>query len=74
LPYKFIFVDLDDPTISIKRFKNAASQICTENSISIVIYGCSVSEGRNKNQCIQAGAEFLLKPITAANLRAILPN
>ncbi len=74
LPYKFIFVDLDDPTISIKRFKNTVSYICTENSISIAIYGCSMSEGRNKSQCIQAGAEFLLKPITAENLRAILPN
>lgn len=74
LPYKFIFVDLDDPTINLKRFKNTVTYICNENSVSVVVYGCSQSEGRNKNQAIQAGAEFLLKPISAATLKGVLPN
>jgi hypothetical protein len=72
--YRFIFVDLDDPTISLKRFKTTVNQICADNGVKIGIYGCSQSEGRSKNQCIQAGAEFLLKPITAFSLKAILPN
>lgn len=74
LPYKFIFVDLDDPTINLKRFMTTVTAICRENSCSITVYGCSQAEGRNKPACAAAGAEFLKKPFSAAVLRSTLPN
>lgn len=46
--YKFIFVDLDDPTINLKRFMTTVTQLCKENQKSITVYGCSQSEARGK--------------------------
>lgn len=73
LPYKFIFVDMDDPTISIKRFTAAMTAVTKEHGISITVYGCGTNEARAKPQCAQAGAEFLKKPVSAEILRQVLP-
>jgi hypothetical protein len=40
-PYRFIFVDLDDPTINLKRFKTTVTQITQDHGVKILIYGCS---------------------------------
>jgi hypothetical protein len=73
-PYRFIFVDLDDPTINLKRFMTTVTGICREQGCSIVVYGCSTSEARNKPVCAAAGAEFIKKPFTAAALKSTLPK
>ena len=72
-PYKFIFVDMDDPTISIKRFMTTVVAITKEHGISITVYGCGTNENRARPQCTQAGAEFLKKPVTPDHLRLTLP-
>jgi hypothetical protein len=71
-PYKFIFVDQDDPTINIKRFMITVKQVCNDHGATVSVFGCSSSEGRSKNQCLQAGAQFLLKPISASTLKSVL--
>lgn len=73
-PYKFIFVDLDDPTINLKRFMTTVTGICKDNNCSIIVYGCSQSEPRSKPVCIAAGAQFMKKPITGNTLKAMLPQ
>lgn len=72
-PYKFIFVDMDDPTISIKRFMATVTAFSREHDITMVVYGCGTNEKRSKAQCIQAGAEYLSKPVTPETLRGTLP-
>jgi hypothetical protein len=71
-PYKFIFADLDDPTINIKRFMGNVNAICNENDRSITVYGCSSNENRHKPICTSSGAEFMKKPITSSTLRNTL--
>ena len=71
-PYKYIFVDMDDPTINLKRFMGSVTSICKDNNVSMTVYGCSQAESRNKPQCLAVGAEFLKKPVTAAVLRTTL--
>ena len=73
LPYKFIFVDMDDPTINIKRFVDAMDPLLKEHGVSITVYGCGTNESRARPKCAQAGAEFLKKPVTPEALRLTLP-
>ena len=73
-PYKFIFVDLDDPTINLKRFMGTVKSITEEHEKSVTVYGCSQNETRNKPSCLAAGAEFMKKPFTAGTLRLSLPH
>jgi hypothetical protein len=71
-PYKIIFVDLDDPTINLKRFMVTVTGICKDNNCSMIVFGCSRSEMRSKPVCIAAGAQFLKKPVTLDLLKAAL--
>lgn len=60
-----MFVDLDDPTINLKRFMTTVKAITEEQGKSITVYGCGSNESRHRPQCIQNGAEFIKKPISA---------
>jgi hypothetical protein len=71
-PYKFIFVDMDDPTVNIKRLMGTIVAIAKENGVSMVVYGCGSIEKRQAPQCAQAGAVYVMKPVTADALRAII--
>lgn len=73
-PYKFIFVDVDDPTINLQRFMVTVTQICNEKGRTISVYGCGSNEAKGKKACASAGAQYFLKPVTAAALRANLPD
>lgn len=73
-PYKFIFVDMDDPTINFKRFMQTVKQVTEEHGAAIFVYGCSTNENRNAPKCTETGAYFMKKPITAALLKVTLPS
>lgn len=47
-PYKYIFIDLDDPTISVKRFMLAAKEVFNQKGKNIPVFGCGSQEGRQK--------------------------
>ena len=74
LPYKFIFVDIDDPTINLQRFMTSVTQISNEKRAKpILVFGCGQFETRGKKICQSAGAIYIQKPVTAAVLRANIP-
>jgi hypothetical protein len=73
IPYKFIFVDIDDPTINLQRFMVTVTQICNDKGKPIPVYGCGQNETRGKKICAAAGVSYLQKPVLAAVLKANLP-
>lgn len=71
-PYKFIFVDLADPTINMKRFMTTVQGICKDHNCEMTVFGCSQFEARSKPACLAAGARFLKKPVALAALKQAL--
>ena len=57
-PYKFIFVDVDDPTINLQRFMVTVTQISSEKGRTIPVYGCGSNETRGKKVCASAGVQY----------------
>jgi hypothetical protein len=72
-PYKFIFVDLDDPTINLQRFMVTVTQLCNEKDRKIPVYGCGLHEARGKKICASSGVTYMQKPVSGAALRSNLP-
>ena len=66
IPYKFIFVDLDDPTLLLGRFMNAINKLLDANpSIKIGVYACSSSNSeRMLKKCREVKVTFIPKPMT----------
>lgn len=69
--YKFVFVDLDDPTLTLQRFMTQLNKLFKENpSIKIEVFACSSTSGeRILKRCEEAKVKFIAKPITEQKLR-----
>lgn len=64
LPYKYIFLDLDDPTIMVSRFANNVNLVVTENKGTIKIFGTTAKEtDKMISTCKKHNIEILKKPI-----------
>jgi len=65
-PYKFIFVDLDDPTLLLGRFMVAINKLLDANPrIKIGVYACSSSSSeRMLKKCREVKVTFIPKPMT----------
>ena len=50
--FKYIIVDLDDPTLIIQRFVNNVQKILSDNHITIPIYGCSGRDSEKTKQSL----------------------
>jgi len=63
--YRFILLDLDDPTISIRRFVSTLQDLIEDKEISIDVFGCSENNSEQmRNKCEQHNVCFLHKPLT----------
>lgn len=65
-PYRFIFVDLDDPTLLLGRFMISLNKILVEHpDVSIDVYACaSTSSERMLKKCKEVKVSFIPKPLT----------
>ena len=64
--YKFIFIDLDDPTTVISRFMAVINKLLKENpKIKMETFACGGSGGdRMVKKCEEHRVKFIAKPIT----------
>lgn len=72
--YKFIFVDLDDPTLMLGRFMVSLQKAMPEDAkIKIEVFACaSTSSDRMLKKCEEVKVKFIPKPIFETKLRFLL--
>lgn len=65
-PYRFIFVDLDDPTLLLGRFMTSINRLLEESqNVRIDVYACaSTSSERMLKKCREVKVKFIAKPMT----------
>lgn len=74
-PYRFIFVDLDDPTLLLGRFMNSINRLLEEGqNIRIDVYACaSTSSERMLKKCKEVKVNFIAKPMTLEKVQHLVP-
>jgi CheY-like chemotaxis protein len=71
--YKFIFVDLDDPTLMLGRFMVSLGKILQGTDIKITVFAtASTSSDRMLKKCEEVKVKFIPKPIFETKLRYVL--
>ena len=72
--YKFIFVDLDDPTLLPGRFMASLNKMLeSSDGVKMEVFACrSSSSDRILKMCKEHGMTFLPKPLTVDKLKAAL--
>ena len=72
--YKFIFIDLDDPTTVLSRFMTVINKQIKENpKIKIETFACGSSGGdRMVKKCEEHHVKLIAKPITLQKLKTLL--
>ena len=72
-PYRFIFVDLDDPTLLLGRFMtsiNAQLEQIQDKNVKIDVYACaSTTSERMLKKCKEVKVKFIAKPMTLEKLQ-----
>ena len=64
LAYKFVLVDLDDPTMLLGRFMQAITNLMA-NGIKIDVYACASTDSQRVVKiCKELNVTLILKPIT----------
>ena len=73
-PYRFIFVDLDDPTLLLGRFMISMNKILKESpDIKIDVYACaSTSSERMLKKCKEVDVTFIPKPMTRDKVKHLI--
>ena len=73
-PYRFIFVDLDDPTLLLGRFMISMNKILKEYSdVKIDVYACaSTSSERMLKKCKEVDVTFIAKPMTKDKVKHLV--
>jgi hypothetical protein len=63
--FKFIFIDLDDPTLMLGRFTESLNEIFAANpSLKIEVFACaSTTSERMLKKCEELKVKFVAKPI-----------
>lgn len=73
-PYRFVFVDLDDPTLLLGRFMISLNKILKEFSdVKIDVYACaSTSSERMLKKCLEVDVNFIAKPMTRDKVKFLV--
>jgi len=73
-PYRFVFVDLDDPTLLLGRFMISLNKILKEFSdVKIDVYACaSTSSERMLKKCKEVDVTFIAKPMTREKVKHLV--
>lgn len=73
-PYRFIFVDLDDPTLLLGRFMTSINRLLEEASnVKIDVYACaSTSSERMLKKCKEVKVKFIAKPMTHEKVQHLI--
>jgi len=73
-PYRFVFVDLDDPTLLLGRFMISLNKILKEFSdVKIDVYACaSTSSERMLKKCKEVDVTFIAKPMTKEKVKHLV--
>lgn len=73
-PYRFIFVDLDDPTLLLGRFMSSINRLLEEASnVKIDVYACaSTSSERMLKKCKEVRVTFIAKPMTVEKVQHLV--
>ena len=74
-PYRFIFVDLDDPTLLLGRFMTSINRLLEESpNVKIDVYACaSTSSERMLKKCREVKVNFIAKPMTTEKVMHLVP-
>lgn len=75
VPYRFIFVDLDDPTLLLGRFMTSINRLLEESAnVKIDVYACaSTSSERMLKKCKEVKVKFIAKPMTVEKVQHLVP-
>lgn len=75
VPYRFIFVDLDDPTLLLGRFMTSIKRLLDESpNVAIDVYACaSTSSERMLKKCKEVKVKFIAKPMTVEKVQHLVP-
>ena len=70
-PYRFIFVDLDDPTLLLGRFMTSINRLLEESqNVRIDVYAtASTSSERMLKKCKEVKVTFIAKPMTTEKVQ-----
>ena len=73
-PYRFIFVDLDDPTLLLGRFMTSINRLLEESqNIQIDVYAtASTSSERMLKKCKEVKVKFIAKPMTTEKVQHLV--
>ena len=69
--FEYIFVNLDDLNVNLKRLMTTIRFICGDLKKQVFVYGCSFNSDA-KQLCIKNGAKFIEMPINSTKLKQIL--
>lgn len=74
MPYKFIFVDLDDPTLLLGRFMTSVNKLLKESpNVRIDVYACASSNSeRMLKKCTEVKVQFIAKPMTVEKVKHLV--
>lgn len=72
--YRFIFVDLDDPTLLLGRFMISLNKIIKDYpDVKIDVYACaSTSSERMLKKCKEVDVTFIAKPMTKDKVKHLV--
>ena len=73
-PYRFIFVDLDDPTLLLGRFMTSINRLLEESkNVQIDVYAtASTSSERMLKKCKEVKVKFIAKPMTTEKVQHLV--
>jgi hypothetical protein len=74
MPYRFIFVDLDDPTLLLGRFMTSVNRLLKEHpNMQIDVYACASTSGeRMLKKCSEVKVKFIAKPMTLEKVQHLV--
>jgi len=74
VPYRFVFVDLDDPTLLLGRFMTAVKKLLAESpNVQIDVYACASSNSeRMLKKCTEVRVQFIPKPMTLEKVKHLV--
>ena len=68
---EYIFVNLDDTNINLKRLMTTIKFLCVDQKKEVYVHGCSYNRD-SQQLCVKNGAKFIEMPIEAQKLKRIL--
>ncbi len=69
--FEYIFVNLDDPNINLKRLMTTIKFVCGDHKKDVLVFGCSYNS-EAKTLASKNGVRFVMLPTDDTKLKQIL--